>query len=74
MSHIALRAPASRLNWLIAAFDWLRQAKVAASLPQDDIEDLSDRQLRDVGATRKTSPAPWTANSAGWACSTSAGR
>ncbi|MCA0011677.1 hypothetical protein LB561_05540 [Mesorhizobium sp. B292B1B] len=53
MSHIALRAPASRLNWLTAAFDWIRQAKVAASLPRDDIEDLSDRQLRDVGATRK---------------------
>ncbi|TGV81050.1 hypothetical protein EN801_033540, partial [Mesorhizobium sp. M00.F.Ca.ET.158.01.1.1] len=33
--------------------DWLRQARVAINLAHQDVEDLSDRQLRDIGAARK---------------------
>ncbi len=53
MSIIVLNSPAARSNWLHAATDWLRQAKVAITLPRQDVEDLSDRQLRDIGAKRK---------------------
>lgn len=53
MTHIALRLGNVQPNRLNAVFEWLRQAKVAASLPRQDIEDLSDRQLRDIGAHRK---------------------
>jgi hypothetical protein len=50
-SHITLKSPLPQ--WLRAAFDWLRQANVAARLPVESVEDLSDRQLRDVGGERK---------------------
>ena len=53
MSIIVLNSPAARSNWLHAVTDWLRQAKVAINLPRQDVEDLSDRQLRDIGAKRK---------------------
>ena len=53
MSIIALNSPTASANWLHAATDWLRQAKVAVSLPRQDVEDLSDLQLRDIGAKRK---------------------
>jgi len=53
MSHIALRPAIVRPSWLTAALDWLRQAKIAATLPLESVEDLSDRQLRDVGARRR---------------------
>ena len=53
MSHIALNSAPARPAWLAATLDWLRQARVAVSLPHQDVEDLSDRQLRDVGARRK---------------------
>ncbi|MBZ9726235.1 hypothetical protein LB554_20035 [Mesorhizobium sp. CO1-1-11] len=54
MSHIALRpAYIARPDWLSAARTWLRQAKVAVNLPHQNVEDLSDRQLRDIGAGRR---------------------
>ncbi|RJT39648.1 hypothetical protein D3227_12570 [Mesorhizobium waimense] len=53
MSHIALRSPTARPTWLSAALDWLRHTRVAVRLPDQTIEDLSDRQLRDIGAERK---------------------
>ena len=53
MSIIALNSPAARSNWLHAVTDWLRQARVAIKLPRQDVEDLSDRQLRDISAQRK---------------------
>ncbi|TRC96448.1 hypothetical protein FJV76_08290 [Mesorhizobium sp. WSM4303] len=53
MSIIALNSQAARSNWFVAVTDWLRQARVAINLPRQDVEDLSDRQLRDIGAKRK---------------------
>lgn len=58
MSHIALRSLAARPTWLGATLDWFRHARVAIRLAHQDIahqdvEDLSDRQLRDIGAVRK---------------------
>ncbi|MGX5843329.1 hypothetical protein ACWGTI_21635 [Mesorhizobium sp. ArgA1] len=53
MSIIVLNTPATRPSWLLAITDWLRQARVAINLPRQDVEDLSDRQLRDIGARRK---------------------
>ncbi|QPC90150.1 hypothetical protein GA829_05845 [Mesorhizobium sp. INR15] len=32
--------------------EWLRLARVAVNLPHQDVENLSDRHLRDIGATR----------------------
>ena len=56
MSNIALRAP--RPSWISAALDWLRHARVAIrvahqDITHQDVEDLSDRQLRDIGGERK---------------------
>jgi len=57
MSEIVLKSHAplkSTLpNWLQALFDWLRQARVAARLPLESVEDLSDDLLRDIGAERQ---------------------
>ncbi|TPM30111.1 hypothetical protein [Mesorhizobium sp. B2-3-4] len=54
MSHIALDpAYIARPGWLSAVRDWLRQARVAVNLPHQNVEDLSERQLRDIGAARK---------------------
>jgi len=53
MSITVLNSPAARPTWLIAVTDWLRHARVAVNLPRQDVEDLSDRQLRDIGAGRK---------------------
>ncbi|TIO08047.1 hypothetical protein [Mesorhizobium sp.] len=57
MSHIVLKSPATRPIWLRAAIEWFRYAKIAVNLPQElpheNVEDLSDRQLRDIGAERK---------------------
>ena len=39
--------------WLRTTFDWLRQAHVAARLPLESVEDLSDDLLRDIGAERR---------------------
>lgn len=59
MTEIALK-PQTALNprpgvalWLRATVDWLRQARVAVRLPHDAVEDLSDRQLRDIGGERR---------------------
>ncbi|RWE77486.1 MAG: hypothetical protein EOS63_19460 [Mesorhizobium sp.] len=48
-----LESPSSLTLWLRSARDWLRQARVASRLPQDSVEDLSDSQLRDIGAERR---------------------
>ncbi|CCV04504.1 conserved hypothetical protein [Mesorhizobium metallidurans STM 2683] len=59
MSHIVLKSPAVGPTWLRAAIEWFRHAKIALklphepSLPHEDVEDLSDRQLRDIGAERE---------------------
>ncbi len=53
MSIIVLNSPAARPARLNAVTDWLRQARVAINLPRLDVEDLSDRQLCDIGAKRK---------------------
>lgn len=59
MSHIVLKSPSAEPIWLRAAIEWFRHAKIAVSLPHDpslpyeNVEDLSDRQLRDIGAERK---------------------
>ncbi|TPN83755.1 hypothetical protein FJ987_05135 [Mesorhizobium sp. CU2] len=50
-SHAALKSPLPQ--WLRAAIDWLRQARIAARLPNESIEDLSDDLLRDIGAERR---------------------
>ena len=57
MSHIVLKSPAAGPVWLRAAIEWFRHAKIAVNLrhelPYENAEDLSDRQLRDIGAERK---------------------
>ncbi|MER9626759.1 hypothetical protein [Mesorhizobium sp. M0296] len=53
MSDIALRSVTLRPAWLRAVLDWLRHAKIAVNLPYQNVEDLSDRQLRDIGGERK---------------------
>ncbi|RUW32798.1 MULTISPECIES: hypothetical protein [unclassified Mesorhizobium] len=51
--HTALKSRSSVALWLRSALDWLRQARVAARLPNESIEDLSDDLLRDIGAERR---------------------
>ncbi|MER8534746.1 hypothetical protein NKH61_21190 [Mesorhizobium sp. M1005] len=53
MSDIALRSVTLRPAWLRTMLDWLRHAKIAVNLPYENVEDLSDRQLRDIGGERK---------------------
>ncbi|MEI8697843.1 hypothetical protein [Mesorhizobium sp. ISC15] len=59
MSHIALKSPAAGPTWLRAAVEWFHHARIAINLsqepglPRENVEDLSDRQLRDIGAERK---------------------
>ncbi|RWE89471.1 MAG: hypothetical protein EOS81_27565 [Mesorhizobium sp.] len=59
MSEIALKpctpleSPSGLTLWLRSARDWLRQARVAATLPGESVEDLSNRDLRDVGSRRR---------------------
>ncbi|MER9964302.1 hypothetical protein NKJ72_25780 [Mesorhizobium sp. M0045] len=53
MSDIALRSVILRATWLRAMLDWFRYARIAANLPYENVEDLSDRQLRDIGGERK---------------------
>ena len=58
MSVTVLNPPASTPVWLRAVLDWLRHARVAVRLAHQDVahqdvEDLSDRQLRDIGAERR---------------------
>jgi hypothetical protein len=48
-----LESPSGFTLWLRSARDWLRQALVAARLPQASVEDLSDSQLLDIGAERR---------------------
>jgi len=58
MSVTVLNPPAPSPVWLRAVLDWLRHARVAVRLAHQDVahqdvEDLSDRQLRDIGAERR---------------------
>ena len=50
-SHTALKS--SLPQWLRATIDWLRQANVAARLPLESVDDLSDHGLRDIGGERR---------------------
>ncbi|BAV48757.1 hypothetical protein MesoLj113a_11530 [Mesorhizobium sp. 113-1-2] len=52
-SHTALKSRSGIAPWLHAAIDWLRQARVAARLPHESVEGLSESQLRDIGAERR---------------------
>ncbi|WP_217574257.1 hypothetical protein [Mesorhizobium sp. GbtcB19] len=52
-SHATLGSRSAITLWLRSAADWLRQARVAARLSQESVEDLSDSQLRDIGAERR---------------------
>ncbi|UVK56193.1 hypothetical protein DBIPINDM_002780 [Mesorhizobium sp. AR02] len=52
-SHTALKSRSGIAPWLRVAIDWLRQARVAARLPHESLEGLSDSQLRDIGAERR---------------------
>ncbi len=52
-SCTALESPSGLTPWLRSARDWLRQARVAVRLSEESIEDLSDSQLRDIGAERR---------------------
>jgi len=52
-SSTSLESPSGLTLWLRSVRDWLRQARVAARLPDESIEDLSDSQLRDIGAERR---------------------
>jgi len=52
-SHTALKSRPGFAAWLRAATDWLRQARVAAQVPHESVEDLSDALLRDIGAERR---------------------
>jgi len=52
-SHTALKSRSGFALWLRASIDWLRQARVAARLPHEPLEGLSDSQLRDIGAERR---------------------
>jgi hypothetical protein len=51
-SHSTLKSPAFPVR-LRAVLDWLRHARVAVRLAHQNVEDLSDRQLRDIGGERK---------------------
>ncbi|RUV66882.1 MAG: hypothetical protein EOR30_09685 [Mesorhizobium sp.] len=53
MSYIVLRPAAAKPIWLRPVLEWLRHAKIAVNLPHEKVEDLPDRQLRDIGAERK---------------------
>jgi hypothetical protein len=48
-----LESPSGLTLWLRSARDWLRQARIALWLPHESVEDLSDSQLRDIGAERR---------------------
>ncbi|MCT2575826.1 MAG: DUF1127 domain-containing protein [Mesorhizobium sp.] len=52
-SHAVQKSDSGIALWLRSAFEWLRQAGVAARLPDESVEDLSDRQLRDIGVERR---------------------
>ncbi|CAM5427086.1 hypothetical protein ACHMW4_14445 [Mesorhizobium sp. UC22_110] len=49
MSAIVLKSQPLRPSRIQPVLDWLRQARVAASLPLQNAEALSDSHLRDVG-------------------------
>ena len=58
MSTVAFHSTIAPPPGLRAVLDWLRHARVAIHLTQQnvvhqDVEDLSDRELRDIGGERK---------------------
>ncbi|RRI02615.1 hypothetical protein EH240_11475 [Mesorhizobium tamadayense] len=52
-SDTALKSRSGIALWLRAAIAWLRQARVAVRLRHESVEELSDSQLRDIGAERR---------------------
>ena len=52
-SHTVLKSHFGIAAWLHATIDWLRQARVAARLPHESVDGLSESQLRDIGAERR---------------------
>lgn len=53
MSAIVVKSQPLRPSRIQPVFDWLRQARVAASLPLQNAEALSDSYLRDIGLRRE---------------------
>lgn len=58
MSVIALKSQPLRPSRIQPVLDWLRQARVAASLPLQNAEALSDSYLRDIGLRREDVARP----------------
>jgi uncharacterized protein YjiS (DUF1127 family) len=53
MSIVVWKSSTAQRVSLHAVLDWFRHARVAISIPRHDVEDLSDRALKDIGAERK---------------------
>lgn len=53
MSAIVMKSRPRRPSRIQPVLDWLRQARIAASLPLQNAEALSDAYLRDVGLRRE---------------------
>lgn len=53
MSAIVMKSRPLRPSRIQPVLDWLRQARIAASLPLQNAEALSDAYLRDVGLRRE---------------------
>ena len=53
MSAIVLKSQPLRPSRIQPVLDWLRQARIAASLPLQNAEALSDSYLRDIGLRRE---------------------
>ena len=58
MSVIVLKSQPLRPSRIQPVLDWLRQARVAASLPLQNAEALSDSYLRDNGLRREDVARP----------------
>ena len=53
MSAIVMKSRPLRPSRIQPVLDWVRQARIAASLPLQNAEALSDAYLRDVGLRRE---------------------
>ncbi len=53
MSAIVMKSRPLRPSRIQPVLDWLRQARIAASLPLQNAEALSDAYLRDLGLRRE---------------------
>ncbi|WP_366663979.1 hypothetical protein [Mesorhizobium sp.] len=54
-SHAVQKSDSGIALWLRSAFEWLRQAGVAARLPDESVEDLSDRSCATSASSAGTS-------------------